>query len=152
MLWITPVAADLETVMTANEAAIAARAVSAGTPDRRPEIIANLIAEIRDMIATWGPNTVSADPTKIPPGFKARFLVLARGRVLTGLPGYAQSPERTAENTAAEAWLMQVAKGVIRPEPADDAITNTVPTQNPSHVQVVSAPGSRTGRSRMNGI
>jgi len=152
MLWITPVAADLETVMTASEAAIAQRAVSVGTPDRTPEIIANLIAEIRGMIATWGPNTISADPTKIPPSFKARFLVLARGRVLTGLPGYAQSEERKAEAAAAEAWLLLVAKGTIRPEPADDAIPNTVPTENPSRVQVVSAPGSRTGRDRMNGI
>jgi len=129
MLWITPVAADLESVMTSNEAAIAQRAVSVGTPDRTPEILANLIAEIRGMIATWVPNSISADPTKIPPSFKARFLVLARGRVLTGLPGYAQSDERKAEAAAAEAWLLLVAKGIIRPEPADDAVTTGVPSE-----------------------
>jgi hypothetical protein len=40
----------------------------------------------------------------------------------------------------------------IRPEPADDAVATEVPAEKPSGVEIVSAPGSRTGRTRMDGI
>lgn len=152
MQWITPTAANLESVLTTYEATLAQTAVSVGTPNRIPGIIANLVAEIRGMIATWSPNTLSADTTKIPPSFLARALVLIRNSVLTSVPEYVQSDERRAETKAAEEFFLLVAKGTIRPERADDAMTPVVPTQNPSHVEIVSAPGSRTGRQRMQGV
>ena len=151
MLWITPTAKHLEGVMTTYEATLAQTAVSVGTPDRIPGIIANQVAEIRGMIATWSPNTLSADTSKIPPSMLGRALVLIRNTVLTGVPEYVQSDERKVETKDANDYFLVVAKGTIRPEPADDAMANTVPTQNPSRVQIVSAPGSRTGRDRMQG-
>ncbi len=152
MIWTTPSAALLEGVMTTYEATLAQTAVSVGTPDRIPGIIANQVAEIRGMIATWSPNTLSADTSKIPPSMMGRALVLIRNTVLTSVPEYVQSDERKAETKDANDYFLLVAKGIIRPEPAIDAIPTTVPTQNPSHVTIVSAPGSRTGRYRMNGI
>ena len=105
------------------------------------------------MIATWSPNgTLSSDPTRIPPAFKARALVLARNRVLTGIPDYQQDEDRRKENAAAEEFFRMVASGKIRPEPADDAVAVQMPSEKPAGVEIVSAPGSRTGRARMNGI
>ena len=152
MLWTTLTSAKLESVMSTTEMAMAQRAVSLTTPDRTPQILANLIAEIRGMIATWSPNTLSADTTLIPPSFVARALVLARGRVLSGLPSYSQDEARKKEMEDAEAFFLLVAKGTIRPEPAADAVTNPVPSEKPSGVEIISAPGSRTGRTRMDGI
>jgi hypothetical protein len=152
MLWTTLTSADLEDVMTSNEQALAAVSTSVGRPNRIPGILANLIAEIRGMVATWAPNTLSADTTKIPPSFKARALVLARGRVLTGIPDYVQDDDRKKETEEAEAFFRLVAKGTIRPEPADDAVATAVPAEKPSGVEIVSCPGSRTGRERMDGI
>lgn len=150
--WIIPTRADLEDVMTSDEIEIAKAHVSVTKVDRVPSILTNLVAEIRDMIATWTPNTLSANTAKIPPSFLARAMVLARGRVLTGIPDYSQDPDRIKESEEAESFFRLVAKGTIRPQPADDAVPTNVPNQNPSGVEVVSAPGSRTGRQRMDGI
>lgn len=152
MTWTTLTAAKLESVMTTYEQEMAQTATSLTTPDRIPQILANLVAEVRGMIATWSPNTLSADTTLVPPSFVARALVLARGRVLSSIPDYVQDEARRKETEEAESFFRLVAKGTIRPEPADDAITNPVPSEKPSAVEIVSAPGSRTGRTRMDGI
>ena len=120
--------------------------------DRLLPIIEDLVAEIRGYIATWSPNTLSADTTLIPPSFKAKAVSLLRWRLLTTIPGYSPGEARKLEYEKAETFFRDVAKGVIRPEPADDAVVTAVPTEKPSNVQIVSSPGSRTGRSRMNGI
>jgi hypothetical protein len=150
--WIIPTRTDLEDVMTALELELAKKHVSITKVDRVPGILANLVAEIRGNIATWAPNTLSANTAKIPPAFLARAMVLARGRVLTGIPNYTQDDDRKKENEEAETYFRMVARGTIRPEPADDAIDNPVPNEKPAGVEIVSAPGSRTGRERMDGI
>lgn len=152
MEWITLTTTDLEGVMTEAERGLAVAGTSQNLPDRLEPVLVNLAAEIQTMIATWSPNTVSADPLKIPPGFKARALVLARGRVLTGIPDYVQDEDRRKENENAEKWFQQVATGKIRPPAADDAVPSEVPGEKPSGVEIVSGPGSRTGRARMDGI
>ena len=152
MDWTTLTASDLEGVMTTYEQELATVAPSPGTPDRVGPVLANLVAEVRSMIATWAPNTLSADATKIPPGFKAQALIIARWRVLTAIPDYQQEDGRKGEYESANAFFLQVAKGIIRPEPATDALASTVPTEKPAGVQIISAPGSRTGRARMDGI
>ena len=114
--------------------------------------LTKMAAEIRTMITTWSPNTVSADPLKIPPGFVGRALIVVRNRVLSGIPNYTIDDDRRKQAELAEAWFLEVARGKIRPVPATDAVPNTVPSERPAGVEVVSAPGSRTGRERMNGI
>lgn len=120
-------------------------------PDRLPGIIAGMISEVRGYIATWSTNTLSADPANIPPGFLARALVVIRWRVLTSVGSYEPSEARKLEYERAETFFGKVAKGEIRPQPAPDAVPNPVPSEAPSGVQWT-APGSRTGRSRMDGL
>lgn len=120
--------------------------------DRLLPILEDLVAEIRGYIATWSPNTLSADPALIPPSFKAKAVALLRWRLLITMPGYRPGDARKLEYEKAETFFRDVAKGTIRPEPADDAVATEVPNEKPSRVEIVSSPGSRTGRDRMNGI
>ena len=151
MQWVTLTSTDLEGVMTAQEQLLA-QVNAGGTPDRVVPMLANLVAEIRGMIATWGPNTLSADATKIPPSFVGRALAIAKWRVLTSIPDYQPDDARKLEYEAAEKFFTLVATGKIRPEPADDAQPTAVPSEKPASVEIVSAPGGRTGRARMDGI
>jgi hypothetical protein len=141
-MWIALTPADLAEVL--HDAELALTDIAAST-------LESLTAEIRGIIATWSPNTLSADTTKIPASFKARALVLARWRICRSFPNYTEDEERKLEYEKAEAFFANVAKGVIRPEPADDATENTVPAEKPARVEIVTGPGSRTGRTRMDG-
>ncbi len=152
MLWTTITGDDLDGIMTDEEKALATVSAGGTISDRAVPVVANLIAEIRGMIATWSPNTLSADATKIPPSFKARALIIARWRLLTAIPDYEPNAARKTEYEAAESFFKDVARGQNRPQPADDAMPNEVPGEKPSGVEIVSAPGSRTGRSRMDGV
>lgn len=128
--------------------------VSAGSSveDRVCPILADLVAEIRGFIATHSPNSISANTQLIPPSFKAKAVSVARWRVLISVPGYQPGDARKLDFEKADQFFQKVAEGKIRPEPADDAIPTQVAPEQPSNVEVVSAPGSRTGRSRMNGM
>jgi hypothetical protein len=118
----------------------------------RTRELTKMAAEIRTMITTWSPNTVSANPLKIPPGFLGRALIVVRTRLLTGIPDYVIDDDRRKQAEQAEAWFLEVARGRIRPQPASDAIANDVPSEKPSGVEIVSAPPKRTGRENMDGI
>lgn len=126
--------------------------VGQSVTDRLEPIITDLVSEIRGYIATWSPNTLSADTSLIPPSFKAKAVAMLRWRLLITTPGYTPGDARKLEYEKAEQFFRDVARGIIRPEPADDAVVTEVPSEKPSRVEVVSAPGSRTGRDRMNGI
>lgn len=153
MEWTTLTENDLLSSMTQRERDdFAKTSVGVEVTDRVLPILADLVAEVRGYIATWSPNTLSADASKIPPSFKARALAIARWRVLTTIPNYQPGDARKLEYEKADAFFMSVAKGQIRPEPADDATATDVPGEKPAGVEVVSSPGSRTGRERMNGI
>ena len=153
MTWIELTADDLLSSMTDKEVRdFGTASVGTSVPDRVVPILDALVAEIRGYIVTWSPNTISATPTTIPPSFKARALAIARWRVLTTLPKYNPGDAREKEYEKADAFFISVAKGQIRPEPADDAIATAVPSEKPAGVQIVSAPPSRTGRARMDGI
>lgn len=143
MEWISLNSSDLDDVLLSSEQDLSTTVES---------VLMNLTLEIRGMIATWSANTLSADGTKIPPAFKARALALARWRILTGIPDYQPDDARRLEYEAAEKFFALVATGKIRPEPADDAVQTEMPSEKPAGVEIVSAPGSRTGRARMDGI
>ena len=153
MIWTTLTTTDILSSMTTREREdFGKTSVAVAVPDRVLPILSDLTAEIRGYITTWSPNTISADTTLIPPSFKAKALAIARWRVLITIPGYQPGDARKLEYEKADAFFLSVAKGTIRPEPADDAIVTATPAEKPSRVEIVSAPGSRTGRSRMDGI
>lgn len=153
MLWLPLTTEDLLGSMTSREREdFAKTSATLSVPDRATPILTDLVAEIRGMIATWAPNSLSADATLIPPSFKAKALSIARWRLLITVPGYNPGDARKLDFEKADAFFNKVAEGKVRPEPADDAIPTGVPSEKPAGVQIVSGPGSRTGRERMNGI
>ena len=126
--------------------------VGQSVTDRLEPIITDLVSEIRGYISTWSPNTLSANSSLIPPSFKGKAVALLRRRLLITKPNSTPGDARKSEYDKAEQFFRDVARGIIRPEPADDAIPTQTPPEKPSSVEIVSSPGSRTGRSRMNGI
>jgi hypothetical protein len=153
MTWTELTEIDLLSSMTSRERNdFGVTSTGYDVTDRVVPILSDLVAEIRGYIATWSPNTISANEAFIPPSFKARALAIARWRLLITIPGYQPGDARKLEYEKADAFFLSVAKGQIRPEPADDAVINPVPSEKPSAVEVVSSPGSRTGRARMDGI
>lgn len=152
MEWKTLEEDDALSGMTLRERDdFAKTSVGVSVTDRLQPIIDDLVAEIRGYIATWAPNTLSGDASRIPPSFKAKAVSLLRWRLLITIPGYQPNDARKLEYEKAEQFFRDVARGTIRPEPADDAVTTEVPAEKPSRVEVVSSPGSRTGRTRMQG-
>lgn len=150
--WVTLTENDVLAGLTALEREdFATASVDPAVPDRLPALLADLTAEIRGYIATWSQNSLSADPAKIPPSFRARAVAIARWRLLVSVPDYDPGDARKLEYEAAERFFRSVAEGKIRPEKADDAVQPDVPSEQPSSVQWC-APGSRTGRDRMNGL
>ena len=143
--WVDITTASWEGILSPEELAII-------SSDTITSVLTNLAAEIRTMITTWSPNTVSANALKIPAGFMRRALIVARDSLLTGIPGYVQDEERKKQTETANAWFLEVARGKIRPQPASDAVVNDVPTERPAGVEVVSSRPARTGAQRMNGL
>ena len=121
-------------------------------PDRLLPILTNLVAEVRGNIASHSGATLSADPLLIPPAFMAHAIAIGRWRMLTSIPGYNPGESRKLDYETAVTFFRDVAKGINRPEAAADATTPSVPSAALSNVEIVSAPGSRTGRARMDGI
>lgn len=143
--WTDLTSASWDGVLSAKELTVIP------TADRTRELT-KMAAEIRDMIGSHAPNTLSPNPLKVPPGFVANALIVVRNRLLTGIPDYQIDEDRRKQGEMAAAWFLEVARGRIRPQPAPDAVTNEAAPAMPSGVEVVSAPPSRTGRTRMDGI
>jgi hypothetical protein len=154
MNWITVTPADLLSSLTESERTRFGTTSAPTVPgDRVPQILSDLVAEVRGYIATCTQNQLSQNVTLIPQSMRANLLAIARFRLLITVPGYQPGDARKAEYEAALKYFAQVASCKIRPEPPDDAVPNPVPEETPQHgVQVVSSPGLRTGRQRMNGI
>jgi len=152
--WITLTEADLLSSLTESERVDFGTTDAPDTPgDRVPQLLSDLVAEIRGYIATCTQNQLSADATLIPRSMRANALAIARFRLLITVPNYQPGEARQLEYDNAIKYFGQVALCKFRPEPPEDPMKNPVPEETPQHgVQVVSAPGLRTGRKRMNGI
>ncbi|WAC18880.1 hypothetical protein OVA24_06265 [Luteolibacter sp. SL250] len=153
-MWIPLTEADLLSSLTESERDGFGRTDAPEDPgDRVPQLLGDLVAEIRGQIATCTQNSLSADTTLIPQSMRANALAIARWRLLITVPSYQPGDARKLEYENAVKYFAQVALCKIRPEPPDDAVPNPVPEETAQHgVQVVSGPGLRTGRQRMNGL
>jgi hypothetical protein len=154
MKWITVTEDDLLSALTQKEReAFGTVSTSPARGDRVPQILEDLVAEVRGYIGTCTQNQLSQDEALIPKSMRAQMLAIARFRLLITIPNYQPGDARKVEYENAGKYFAQVAICKIRPEPPDDAVANPVPNERPQNgVTVVSAPGSRTGRARMNGI
>lgn len=121
-------------------------------PERITPILEDLTAEILGYIGSHAENTLSADPTLIPPEFKAKALPIARWRVLTSIPKYNPGDSRKLEYEKADAFFTSVAKGVIRPRPAPDAQPNNVPQSKPFPSPKIRARSRLFSRDQQEGV
>lgn len=143
--WIDIATASFEGILSASELAVISE-------DARTRELTKMADEIRTMIRSHSPNTVSADPLKIPAGFLGRALLVVRNRLLTGIPDYVIDEDRRKQGDQAEAWFLKVADGKIRPEPASDAIANETPNAKPSPSPRINARSRRFSRDQQDGI
>lgn len=143
--WIDITTASWEGILSEEELGIIA-------PETLTREMTKMAAEVQTMIGSHSPNTVSADPLKIPQGFLGRALLVVRNRLLTGIPDYSIDEDRRKQGEQAEKWFLEVARGSIRPQPATDAVVNDAAPSKPSAVEIASSQPFRTGRNRMDGI
>lgn len=149
--WRALTTTDMLSGLTSREQEILSTA-GGDDDDRLPGIISDVTAEVRGRIATWTANQLDADTTKMPGSFIARAAALARWRLMASIPNYTPSEARKLEYEKAEKFFESVAAGKMRPEAPDDPITNTVPQELPGRGAYYNSPGSRTGRTRMDGL
>jgi hypothetical protein len=153
--WITLGLVDLKSAMTPDEINRFGKSGVDANPDDRAEVIlADLVNEIRGyIVAAPSRNQLSEDTTLIPGSMKAKALAIARWRVLATIPGYQPGDTRKLEYEKADTFFMNVAKGIIRPEPPPDAVTNPTPLEKPeASASVVSSRPLITGRENMGGL
>ena len=144
---------DWTDITTASWEGILSEAEIAALPvENLTRELVNMAAEIRMMIGSHSPNTLSADPLKIPPGFVARAMIVVRNRLLTGIPDYVIDDDRRKQAEQAETWFLKVATGDIRPQPASDAVPNEASNRTPSPSPKINARSRRFGREQQNGI
>lgn len=143
--WIDITTAQWDGVLSTAELAVI-------PVEARERELIKMADEIRTMIRSHSPNTVSANALKIPPGFVGRALILVRNRLLTGIPDYVIDEDRRKQAEQAEAWFAKVADGKIRPEPATDAAVNDTPNSTPAPKPKIKARTRLFTRDQQNGI
>lgn len=144
---------DWSDITTASwEGILSAAELGIISEETRTAELTKMADEIRTMIRSHSPNTVSADPLKIPAGFLGRALLVVRNRLLTGIPDYTIDEDRRKQGDQAEAWFLKVADGKIRPEPASDAVVNETPNAKPSPSPRINARKRRFTREQQEGI
>ena len=122
MSWITITSTDVKNHMAAAEyEAVASVALAAGQVSPVAQVIADVIAEVRNAVQSCKTNTVETDTTLIPPGLKTAALDLIVARLGRRLPGSGINNEdrRNAEKDAIRK-LELVAKCELYVEPAAD--------------------------------
>lgn len=151
--WVQLTVDDLLSSMTLKERDdFGKTSVGTTVPDRVIPILAALVSEIRDHIGSNAVNTLSADQSLIPGGFKAKALAIARFRVLVTTPGYAPGEGRKLEYEKADTFFNNVAKGIITPRPAPDAEPTQVPQGKVMASPRIRARNRRFSRDQQDGI
>lgn len=113
--WATLTADDVLSGMTEKERQdFAKTSVGLSVPDRITPILADLVAEIQEMIASRSDNPTPPEADVIPAGYKARAVSIARWRLLITIPGYQPGESRQLDYENAEKFFLLVAEGKIR--------------------------------------
>lgn len=145
---------DLKSALNSEELeTYSTHAADAGVPDRAPEILEQVVAQVRADIASCTRNRLSRDETLLPEGFHAHALAIARYRLLATLPYMEISEARTEEYRAALKFFDSVATCKRRPEAPADARENEAASEMPlPGAQVVHSRPDITGRANLSGL
>ena len=122
MSWITITSTDVKNHLAAAEYdAISSVALSTGQVSPVAQVIADVIAEVRNAVQSCKSNTIESDTTLIPAGLKTAALDLIVARLGRRLPGSGITSEdrRNAEKDAIRK-LELVARCELYVEPATD--------------------------------
>ena len=126
-MWITIKVDDVKTRLAGPELAAYSNAARAsGQTDPLPEIIAGVVAEVRNAIAQNTANRLGIGAT-IPPGALHHALAMVRYRLISRLP-VDMKETRRAEYEDALAWLRS--KPLV--EQPDEAAANQLTTSSPA--------------------
>lgn len=132
MAWISITASDVQTKLAGPElSAVQQVALAQGQVNPLPEIVSQVVDEIRGYIAAHRANKLGAGET-IPEKLMSAALAIIRYRLATRLPVKSLlTQERVNENDAAIRLLERVADGRFAIEEPEDEDTETHNAQSP---------------------
>jgi phage gp36-like protein len=132
MAWISITTSDVQTRLTGPELSATQQvALASGQTNPLPEIIEQVVDEIRGYIAAYGGNTLGSGTT-IPQKLLGAALAMIRYRLATRLPVRSLlTQERVDENREAIRLLERVADGGFRIEEPTEADTETHAAPSP---------------------
>lgn len=149
-MWLTLSALDVRTRLSGAElAALQSAALATGQSDPLPEIIAQVVAEVRGYIAGHRVNRLELNTATIPAALQSACLSIIRYRLITRLPGkQLLTEDRVKENEQALTLMRMVARGNFAIEtPSIDAPADA--QQSGNGIEVASAPGRQTNRQSL---
>lgn len=150
MPWITLTEADVRTRLAGPElAALKTAALATDQVDPLPEVVEQVVAEVRGYVAACGRNTLGPDDT-LPAELKGAALNRIRFELASRLPVQSlMTDSRKAANAAAVALLQRVAScqfALVQPETANANQPSGTP------VAIVSSTPRRATRDSLNGL
>lgn len=151
MSWITLTQTHLEDYLTGNELSRLQSAALADDQDNPiPDIIADVVEEVRGRVAANPRNTLGANG-KIPDELNAAALAIVRWRVINRLPGLKSlaTEERKDEKDDALRLLRDVAADKFSIAQPDTATEETV---SGGGVSIVKSSTQRAGRDQLKGL
>lgn len=154
MAWRQLTITDLKGALNANELDSYSSAQSdAHLPARAEGILANVVQQIREDIASYELNDLSVETDYIPEGYHYHALAIARHRLLSSLPYFEVTEARELEYKEAIKFFDSVASGKRRPEKPANARDNTAaaPTRL-GGAQVATSRPKITGRANLSGL
>lgn len=154
MAWIPLTIADLKTSLNSQEVESYSTALAdTEMPVRADEILAQVVQQIRDDIASYQLNVLSVEDDLIPDGYSYHALALARYRLLSSLPYCEITESRKEEYKEAIKFFDSVANGKRRPEQPDNPRDITAAPDRPRPgAQVVSSRTNIVGRENLSGL
>lgn len=153
-MWKALTIDDLKSALNSDELDLYSKhAADVDVPDRAPEILEQVVAQVRADIASCERNQLSTDETLIPEGYHANALAIARYRLLSTIPYCEISEARAEEYKMAVKFFDSVALCKRRPEAPADARDNQAASEKPlPGAQVVTSRPKITGRENLSGL
>lgn len=150
MPWIQILESDVQTRLAGAElTAFKTLALSAGQGNPLPDIITQVVQEVRGFVAACAANSLDADETRIPSKLLARAVDMVVYRLLTRLP-VKVSDERKDLNRSAEALMRQVAACDFAVDATDNPAVDEVAPAISATVMTSRRP--RASSSKLNGL
>jgi hypothetical protein len=149
--WIVIAAADLNDYSVgAKVNALRTAALSSGQTDPFLRVMPDVVATVRNLIASHSANQLSSTPNAVPPEAKMHVCWLIIEALQVRLTGLALKEDERKIIDRAWQYFRDVSKGIISVSTPADAMAAEV--QAPGAISVVSAPDRVFSRSTLSGL